>query len=337
MAGFLLSLQHHPYIPYILVASAAVYLLVAAVWRLPWFSRPELQMWLWSLPLLAPVLGYIYYLGSAGRCSMGLEPGGGMWPARWHIICRSEPWFTRIILPLMFATFAYSLFKIFANSYVTYRIIKKNSPLQGDDAQRVTAVLEPRLAELGIGMPGLRLWPGQAAVAFTMGFTRPVLVVSRGLLEKFDDGQLEAVLTHELVHLARRDTLRSWLGVLLRDGMFFSPFSQMAFRRFMRKQEEAVDDRVVAMTKKPLLYAEALLRVWKDGRELAAAGAAGATGSVPREFLVFPGFASHVGTLENRIRRVLNPEVAGKRFLVAGRALLALVLGLVLLGILFAC
>lgn len=292
-------------------------------------------MWLWSLPLIAPVVGYIYYLGSAGRCSMGsLEPGGGMWPARWHIICRSEPWFTRIILPLMFATFAYSLFKIFANSYVTWRIVKKNPPLAGGDARRVTAILRPRLEELGIKLPDLRLWPGRVATAFAMGFAHPVLVVSRGLLDRFDDEQLEAVLTHELVHLARRDTLRSWLGVLLRDGMFFSPFSQLAFRRFMRKQEEAVDDRVVAMTQKPLLYAEALLKVWKDGRE---GGGPVPSGPVPREFLVFPGFASHVGTLESRIRRVLNPEASGGRFLVMGRALLALVLGLVLIGILFAC
>ncbi len=331
MSGFLLSLQHHPYIPYILVGSAAVYLIVAAVWRLPWFSRPELQMWLWSLPLLAPVLGYMYYLGSAGRCSMGSLGSGGMWPARWHIICRSEPWFSRIILPLMFATFAYSLFKIFANSYVTHRIVKGNPPLSGDDASRVTAILRPRLAELGIGLPDLRLWPGKTALAFAMGFAHPVLVVSRGLLDRFDDQQVEAVLTHELVHLARRDTLRSWLGVLLRDGMFFSPFGRMAFRHFMRKQEEAVDDRVVAMTQKPLLYAETLLKIWKDGRQTAVAG------PVPREFLVFPGFASHVGTLENRIQRVLNSEASGGRFKFTSRALLALVLGLVLVVVLFAC
>ncbi|TXD39094.1 M48 family metalloprotease [Lujinxingia vulgaris] len=45
------------------------------------------------------------------------------------------------------------------------------------------------------------------AVAFSVGLLRPVVVVSRGLVEALSEAELRVVLAHERAHCARRDTL----------------------------------------------------------------------------------------------------------------------------------
>jgi Zn-dependent protease with chaperone function len=50
--------------------------------------------------------------------------------------------------------------------------------------------------------------------AYCIGFLRPHIVLSRGLVERMPQMQLEVVLHHEQAHAARRDNLRSWLAGL---------------------------------------------------------------------------------------------------------------------------
>lgn len=79
--------------------------------------------------------------------------------------------------------------------------------VDADEAPRVFEVVQRLSALHDIPMPTLAIDPSPVPNAFAAG-TRPddaVVCVSTGLLEILDDEELEAVLAHELAHIAHRD------------------------------------------------------------------------------------------------------------------------------------
>jgi beta-lactamase regulating signal transducer with metallopeptidase domain len=80
--------------------------------------------------------------------------------------------------------------------------------------------------------------------------------------EHLDHEELEAVLTHELIHLSRRDYLMNWVAIMLRDAFFYLPTSRRAYGQLSHEKEMACDDLVVNVTRRPLVLASALAKVW---------------------------------------------------------------------------
>ncbi len=84
-----------------------------------------------------------------------------------------------------------------------------------------------RLAqEAGIGMPEVGIFPAQEANAFATGWNRnnSLVAVSQGLLSRFSQEEVEAVLAHEIGHVANGDmvTLTLIQGVINTFVMFFA-------------------------------------------------------------------------------------------------------------------
>ncbi len=84
-----------------------------------------------------------------------------------------------------------------------------------------------RLAsDVGIGMPEVGIFPSAASNAFATGWNRnkALVAVSSGLLERFPPEQAEAVIAHEIGHVANGDmvTLSLIQGVVNTFVMFFA-------------------------------------------------------------------------------------------------------------------
>lgn len=84
-----------------------------------------------------------------------------------------------------------------------------------------------RLAnDAGIGMPEVGIFPAYEANAFATGWNRnnSLVAVSQGLLERFTPEEVEAVLAHEIGHVANGDmvTLTLIQGVVNTFVMFFA-------------------------------------------------------------------------------------------------------------------
>lgn len=77
---------------------------------------------------------------------------------------------------------------------------------------------------------------------FTVGFKRPVIAFSPFLLKTLTAVEIEAVLAHEVAHIARRDHLSHWPILLMRDVLFFSPLTHDIYRRLSFERERACDD-----------------------------------------------------------------------------------------------
>jgi heat shock protein HtpX len=106
--------------------------------------------------------------------------------------------------------------------------------LEPGEEPRLRRTVERLCAFGDLPMPRLGMAPSDVPNAFSAGRspTRAVIVVTRGLLRRLDDRELEAVLAHELAHVANRDafvmTLANAPAALLRKvvwGVARLPFS----------------------------------------------------------------------------------------------------------------
>lgn len=123
--------------------------------------------------------------------------------------------------------------------------------------------LADRLAQqLNAPRPRVLLCASDRPLALTYGLFRPGMLLSTWMLDTLDQREREAVLAHELEHLARRDYLVTWLATILRDAFFYLPTSRIAYRQLQHEKELACDDLVVSATQRPLALASALAKVW---------------------------------------------------------------------------
>ena len=166
-------------------------------------------------------------------------------------------------------------------------------------------------APLGILLQGVE----RLAAPITVGWWRPVVLVPAALLAQMPVALLEALLAHELAHIARRDYLVNLLQAGVEALLFFHPVVWWLSAR-LRAERELVADELAG-------------RAIGDRRQLAAAlqMLATATPATPRAAWAVP---ARGGSLVRRIEALVSPQarVAGWKpalaaTLLAGTSLLA--------------
>lgn len=146
--------------------------------------------------------------------------------------------------------------------------------------------------------PALGLLEVDGPMAVTGGLLRPTIVLSVWLLEHLDERELEAVVSHELAHLAQRDHLVRWLGELLRDATIYLPGSCYALRVLQQDQELAADAAALEMTRRPLALASSLVKIYQ------VSGSSGAA----RVLRALPSYRASAYLVEERLWRLLATE-----------------------------
>ena len=94
------------------------------------------------------------------------------------------------------------------------------------DEQWLLETVQTLATEAGIGMPEVGVFPSDSANAFATGWNRnnALIAVSTGLLRRFEEREVRAVLAHEIGHVANGDmiTLSLIQGVVNTFVMFFA-------------------------------------------------------------------------------------------------------------------
>lgn len=156
----------------------------------------------------------------------------------------------------------------------------------------------------GVGAPAtrVRLCEYDRPLALATGLRRPTLLLSTWMVDHLDRRELDAVLAHELGHVARRDYLITWAAVVLRDAFVYLPTSRAAFGQLRRDNELASDDLAVVATRRPLALASALAKAWVHalGSTPAHAGAPALLGA--------GGGGGGADAIERRIERLMAAE-----------------------------
>ncbi|HEY6323974.1 MAG TPA: M56 family metallopeptidase [Thermoanaerobaculia bacterium] len=140
-------------------------------------------------------------------------------------------------------------------------------------------------------------------VPVALGLRAAEVCVPPRALFQLDDEQQDALLAHELAHLARRDPAWLPLTQVVVAVFFFQPLNWLARRRLGELSELLSDEWAVARTGRPLSLAGCLAEV--AGWSLAGRGVNTASRRTTR--LPVPGMAAgRPSQLAHRIRRLLD-------------------------------
>ncbi len=93
------------------------------------------------------------------------------------------------------------------------------------------------------------------------GIVRPYLLLPEGLKEHLTHAQFEAIVAHELCHVARRDNLSSAIQMLVEALFWFDPAVWWIRVRLIEERERACDEAVLGMGSDPQSYAQGIVTV----------------------------------------------------------------------------
>lgn len=180
-----------------------------------------------------------------------------------------------------------------------------SQPLERKDNKRVYNLVENLCMSQGMKMPKVNIIYDDSLNAFASGINESsyTVTLSKGLIDKLDDEELEGVIAHELSHIRNHDVrlliisivfvgIFAMLAQLAMRTAFYSSFSRRrnekdnsailiivltvliaaigyffsTLMRFAisRKREYLADADAVEMTKKPLALASALRKISAD-------------------------------------------------------------------------
>jgi beta-lactamase regulating signal transducer with metallopeptidase domain len=108
---------------------------------------------------------------------------------------------------------------------------------------------------------------------------RPVLALPADLSDQLSDGELDAMLMHELAHISRWDNLVSNFSMMICCALWFHPLVWVIDRRLLSERECSCDERVLELGVSSRVYAASLLKVLRFCVGWRVAGVSAATGS----------------------------------------------------------
>ena len=144
------------------------------------------------------------------------------------------------------------------------------------------------------------------------GTVSPILLWPHGISERLDDRHLDAILTHELLHVRRRDNLAAAIHMLVEAVFWFHPLVWWLGTRLVDERERSCDEEVLELGSNRQVYAESILKICEFCLGSPLPCVSGVTGA----------------DLKRRIVRIMSERVARKlnfsrKLLLAAAAILA--------------
>jgi beta-lactamase regulating signal transducer with metallopeptidase domain len=126
----------------------------------------------------------------------------------------------------------------------------------------------------------------------TAGHLKPMILFPIGVINQLTPSEVEAILTHELAHIVRKDYLSNLVQSFIETIFYYHPVTWWISGTVRAERENRADDLAVAWFGDHLEYARALMTV----QEL----------NTKRNTSLALGFASRKGAMLARIQRILN-------------------------------
>jgi Zn-dependent protease with chaperone function len=254
-----MSVQHYlhffllyPYFWQVILDSFFTVALIWALVRIFGFKEAHLRAAVFSVPLIAPLLlPFIPHIQLYWGLFMIVQNQHGFHLTNFN-------WLLAVCyLPLIVTIFQLLI------SYLAYRrMLSGCQEVTAENAPHLFAILVPLVRKTGIALPQVYFLPPDRGVQiFVSGIRQPRLVMARVLLSALSASEFQAVLAHELAHLARRDQIVSMGTFLLRSLMFYNPLLYPLVKWLKEEREKAADALASRWTGKPsALLLEASLR-----------------------------------------------------------------------------
>lgn len=132
-------------------------------------------------------------------------------------------------------------------------------------------------------------------VPMVVGLLKPVILIPIGLLSNLPQGQVEAVLLHELAHIRRKDYLVNLLQSFAETIFFFNPALLWISSLMREERENCCDDIAISRIKNKKQFIHALVTFQEYAMLQSSSSAAIA-------------FAGRKNYLLNRVKRIIDNE-----------------------------
>ena len=182
--------------------------------------------------------------------------------------------------------------------HVMYIRLKRSFSLYAEGGNPVLfSVLRSAMYKIGLNKtPLLYKFAHTKPLIFTIGIIKPSIFISQHLADNLSQKELEAIFTHELYHIKRRDAVITWFFELLTsivpvffiltlgiEIIFNSTAGYLSLvmasiiifylkiifkKQFLYLRELSCDDRTLKTIKDPLVLAATLAKVWRMGTAL---------------------------------------------------------------------
>ena len=172
--------------------------------------------------------------------------------------------------------------------------------------------------ELDIRRPVRLLESALALAPMVVGWLKPVVLLPIGAVNYLTPAQVEAILAHELAHIARHDYLLNLLQSCVEILFYFNPAVWWMSAHVRTERENCCDDIAVRLCGNSLAYAKALVSL----QEMQLASPA----------LAMP-FSKNKNQLLLRIQRILQPSQNKSNVMEKLSATLLLTVAVVLLSV----
>ena len=107
-----------------------------------------------------------------------------------------------------------------------------------------------------------------APMAVTMGFFRPRIILSTGLMQLLNEDEMEAVIYHELYHQNSRDPLKIFLISLISSTIWYIPILKWFHQKHKIVKELLADEYAMEKQGNPADLGSALLKMIKVGNQI---------------------------------------------------------------------
>lgn len=194
-----------------------------------WSNNSKSLLLLAGFPVLLILLTYglfLLFAGFTGAAYEGVD--GAISPFIWAGDALVKAWPYALIGAGVWFAIAYFAYQgIIDAATGAHRIERKDDP-------RLYNLLENLTISRGMKMPALRMMETGALNAFATGLHEGQysITVTRGITERLNDEELEAVLAHELTHIRNRDVRLLVIAVIFVG--IFSFIGEIAFRGLTR-------------------------------------------------------------------------------------------------------
>lgn len=159
------------------------------------------------------------------------------------------------------------------------------------------ALLEEKVnrlaAQYGIKEKVKILQSGMVQVPMVLGHFKPLILVPLGLINGLSVEEVDAILSHELAHIKRRDYLINVLQSIVEIMFFFNPAVLWVSNMIKTERENCCDDLAVLGTRTKIDYIKALVSCQEFANE------------VPAYAMALTGGKKH---LVNRVQRLISSK-----------------------------
>jgi len=253
---------------YCFAAGTVLAIAIALVLRLVPGKNSRTRFAVWFLTLATIALLPVVPLGIQ-MPSLGVGPSASPHP----LVTLSSSWAAYILLGWA-ALSGLGLVRVFTSLWQIRRLRRGCVAI---DPGALTPEMRYAIEEFSKRRPVSVLVSSRLHVPTAIGYLRPAILVPSWLVDSSQAQELKYVLLHELAHLRRWDDWTNLVQKLVKALLFFHPGVWWIERELSFDREMACDDRVLAETTNPRVYAECLTLVAEKSlsrRKMALAQAA---------------------------------------------------------------